>query len=243
MNKKTLSILLSCILLLLCFDSQVMAENSNNTTQLTENEIVNLIEENETFAEEYYEKINEGWVLEKVNVTYINDKGRDAVYSDGKVVESTYRQPANRKTVYLNTFSQLLADANSYIQVGLGLTTKWYIWGPITFFNISTLSIADVISNGRNEIIEDQTLYTKLVFYKDKTSNKYYANYRAYAIKKVVTCVLSYVDSNKRPYHDSKTSYYNYYSRNYQSDSILVWLANNSSGEESYNEPSSEYLN
>lgn len=76
---------------------------------LNQEEIENLIQENEKFSRIYEQQMSQGETLQEVTVTTVEVQDKSRAKKNGKIYDSSFRQPVKRKTVYLNKVCNTLS--------------------------------------------------------------------------------------------------------------------------------------
>ncbi len=190
--------------------------------------------ENEEAVERHKELLEDGWVLESIDVEECSQSEGFGISTfstvsknktkSGMVVCSRYVQPTKSKTYYNSRTYTKAQNVKKYASFASSLCSFKWSWVASVMFSIPSAHFAPYFNNGYQKTEENGTLYVKDAYYKE--GKKYYIGY---SVSKIYTSVsiMSYYRDNKKIPHQSTRSYNrSYQSRKYSySDSSLVDLA------------------
>lgn len=166
----------------------------------------------ETFLAQYSKLSGEGWELDNIQIkdvempdTGIMPYGTRYV-NGGKIVDTNYNQPTKRKTYYNNSVYSSASKLASYVSLGLNFFTFKYSWVASLLFSIPASDFAPCFHTGTQEIVEDSTLQSKLVYVKE--GNNYYSGISTARHSFTISLRSLYYDNSGAPHHANSNKDY-----------------------------------
>lgn len=236
-------------------------EGKTDIKKLNEKEIAKLLKSDENLADEYDKLSLEGYEIEDITISTLEvelDEKSISAFGIEKatsrssyivqVRDTTYRQPTKEAKDYYEDILNTVADFNSWVQVGAGLT-KPYIWIPMTIFGFDTAFLSDILASGYVKTTEDRNYHSRTVWVYDSANSRYVLGAGADKASVVVSMLTNWTDSYGNPRHSyADPVNFTYTSSNYNNLTVLKYAAINSFENQTnpyreyYSESSLEYI-